>query len=458
MIGGCAGATVRMRPARPVVRGRLRQRRDGPGPADGEQRERGGQDPAGGERRRPADPGQRGGERRRREELAERAAGRGQRRGERVAAVREPVRGDPEDVEEHAGVTRADERAAERSPSSIDGLTANSSSPSAHGHQPERQRPARAEPVGEQPRRDLASRGTRRAARSTAPRSRSSMTPNRSARVDRRHSQAHPMEDRHQIEGRSQRPHPPSRSHVRASVSNMYACMHDTPRRVYAIGSAAMSGLASGGHTGTSKTASSTARCPGGELISEGEIAEALGMSRTPVRAAFGQLEAEGLLRLYPEARRPGRAGLRRRDRGRDGDPLGDRALRDRADHRAPRRRRGGARRVGRRPGRTSRSPSSSRPTARSTARSSPAPTTQILLVAVRLAARPPAPDGRRHRPLRRTPRAQHPRARRARGRDRRRATAPPPRACSARTSTARSKRCAAANRRACGGRTRRTD
>src|SRR4051812_2516615 len=40
---------------------------------------------------------------------------------------------------------------------------------------------------------------------------------------------------------------------------------------------------------------------PGGELISENEIAEALGMSRTPVRAAFGHLEAEGLLRLYPK-------------------------------------------------------------------------------------------------------------------------------------------------------------
>src|SRR3954453_22108946 len=40
---------------------------------------------------------------------------------------------------------------------------------------------------------------------------------------------------------------------------------------------------------------------PGGELISENEIAERLGMSRTPVRAAFGQLEAEGLLRLYPK-------------------------------------------------------------------------------------------------------------------------------------------------------------
>ena len=39
----------------------------------------------------------------------------------------------------------------------------------------------------------------------------------------------------------------------------------------------------------------------GGELLSEGEIAEELGMSRTPVRAAFGQLESEGLLRLYPK-------------------------------------------------------------------------------------------------------------------------------------------------------------
>src|SRR3954471_6987080 len=40
---------------------------------------------------------------------------------------------------------------------------------------------------------------------------------------------------------------------------------------------------------------------PGGELISEGEIADALGMSRTPVREAFLRLEADGLLRLYPQ-------------------------------------------------------------------------------------------------------------------------------------------------------------
>ncbi|WP_028058103.1 GntR family transcriptional regulator [Candidatus Solirubrobacter pratensis] len=44
-----------------------------------------------------------------------------------------------------------------------------------------------------------------------------------------------------------------------------------------------------------------TGKLPGGELISEGEIAEALGVSRTPVRAAFTQLESEGLLRLYPK-------------------------------------------------------------------------------------------------------------------------------------------------------------
>jgi DNA-binding GntR family transcriptional regulator len=40
---------------------------------------------------------------------------------------------------------------------------------------------------------------------------------------------------------------------------------------------------------------------PGGEMLSEGEVAGALDMSRTPVREAFLLLEAEGLLRLYPK-------------------------------------------------------------------------------------------------------------------------------------------------------------
>src|SRR5271170_7496608 len=49
------------------------------------------------------------------------------------------------------------------------------------------------------------------------------------------------------------------------------------------------------------KTKVLTGAFPGGELISEGEVASALGMSRTPVREAFVQLEAAGLLRLYPQ-------------------------------------------------------------------------------------------------------------------------------------------------------------
>jgi len=39
----------------------------------------------------------------------------------------------------------------------------------------------------------------------------------------------------------------------------------------------------------------------GGELLTEGEVAAELGISRTPVREAFLQLEAEGLLRLFPK-------------------------------------------------------------------------------------------------------------------------------------------------------------
>jgi len=39
----------------------------------------------------------------------------------------------------------------------------------------------------------------------------------------------------------------------------------------------------------------------GGDLLTEGAVADALGMSRTPVREAFLRLEGEGLLRLYPK-------------------------------------------------------------------------------------------------------------------------------------------------------------
>jgi DNA-binding GntR family transcriptional regulator len=42
-------------------------------------------------------------------------------------------------------------------------------------------------------------------------------------------------------------------------------------------------------------------RLAGGELISEGEVANATGLSRTPVREAFLRLEGDGLLRLFPK-------------------------------------------------------------------------------------------------------------------------------------------------------------
>src|SRR3954462_9943956 len=40
---------------------------------------------------------------------------------------------------------------------------------------------------------------------------------------------------------------------------------------------------------------------PGGALLWETELSQQLGLSRTPVRQAFVQLEAEGLLELYPK-------------------------------------------------------------------------------------------------------------------------------------------------------------
>src|SRR3954447_25770308 len=39
----------------------------------------------------------------------------------------------------------------------------------------------------------------------------------------------------------------------------------------------------------------------GGSLLTEGEIADAVGVSRTPVREAMLRLSTEGLLRLYPK-------------------------------------------------------------------------------------------------------------------------------------------------------------
>ena len=40
---------------------------------------------------------------------------------------------------------------------------------------------------------------------------------------------------------------------------------------------------------------------PGGTLLTEGELAEQVGVSRTPVREALLRLEADGLVRLYPK-------------------------------------------------------------------------------------------------------------------------------------------------------------
>ena len=49
------------------------------------------------------------------------------------------------------------------------------------------------------------------------------------------------------------------------------------------------------------KAAILAGRLAGGSLVSEGEVATEVGVSRTPVREAFLRLEAEGWLRLFPK-------------------------------------------------------------------------------------------------------------------------------------------------------------
>ncbi|MDR3080973.1 MAG: GntR family transcriptional regulator, partial [Streptomyces sp.] len=42
-------------------------------------------------------------------------------------------------------------------------------------------------------------------------------------------------------------------------------------------------------------------RYEGGTLLTEGELADEVGVSRTPVREALLRLEMEGLIKLYPK-------------------------------------------------------------------------------------------------------------------------------------------------------------
>lgn len=49
------------------------------------------------------------------------------------------------------------------------------------------------------------------------------------------------------------------------------------------------------------RTSIITGQLGGGALLTEGDVALAVGVSRTPVREAFLQLESEGLLRLLPK-------------------------------------------------------------------------------------------------------------------------------------------------------------
>ena len=182
-------------------------------------------------------------------------------------------------------------------------------------------------------------------------------------------------------------------------------------------------------------------RFAGGTLLSENEIAQRLDVSRTPVRQAFVQLEAEGLLELYPRRGAlvvpisPSEAE----------DVLEARMLIEQhAARRAARAgpgARGGAARAHRRAGgaRSATAPASPGPTARFHRAIVEAAGNQLLTRQYDAPARPPPADRRRHdRPRPVADRALHRRAPRDRRRARGAATATAPRSCSARTCRAR--------------------
>src|SRR5215213_424260 len=75
-----------------------------------------------------------------------------------------------------------------------------------------------------------------------------------------------------------------------------YRCIMDPKPRMRASG-----GAANGRAYAYTKQRLLDLSFPGGSMLSEGEVAQALGLSRTPVREAFLQLESEGLLELYPK-------------------------------------------------------------------------------------------------------------------------------------------------------------
>ncbi|MBD8507275.1 GntR family transcriptional regulator [Hoyosella sp. G463] len=75
---------------------------------------------------------------------------------------------------------------------------------------------------------------------------------------------------------------------------------HSRPAPVTARGSAAASSASDRAYESV-KERIITGALAGGELISEGDVARELGVSRTPVREGFLRLEAEGWMRLYPK-------------------------------------------------------------------------------------------------------------------------------------------------------------
>ncbi len=239
---------------------------------------------------RPAEAVERGLERDRAEQLAERADDAGQRRQQRAHAGGKPALRQPQDVDQDQRVAHADQRAAgDRGRDAVG--EAEDQLAGGDRDQPERERAARADAVGGEAGRDLHREVDQELQRGEAGEHLVvEVEPLLGAQPG--DAERHAVEDGGEVEARADAPDQPGAAGGSQLVDSLHLC------RIYRIIPAVTAASRAYDHVKERLLAGDYAD---GELLSEGAIADELGISRTPVREALLQLQAERLLTLYPK-------------------------------------------------------------------------------------------------------------------------------------------------------------